>query len=105
MKNPKEIIIGNEIITNFLGQHVYGDCYEVENHEYPDSSSFFDNATDCLYHKENLLYHCNWDWLMDAIEKIKEMDASFCVDPNLDILSSFFFVVDCVSKKYNKTIV
>ena len=88
----EEIINGNVIIANYLNQHDYDDYYDVENHEYPDGSSFFENATDSIYHKSNLLYHYRWDWLEDAIEEIQKTDKNFTYNEN-DITIAFSQVV------------
>jgi len=80
--NKEQIIEGNVVIANYLKQHAYGDYFDVENHEYPDAGSFFENATDSVYHKSSLLYHYHWDWLEDAIRKIQEENPSFVYDSN-----------------------
>ena len=88
----EEIINGNVVIANYLEQHSYSDYYDVENHEYPDGGSFFEGATDTIYHKSNLLYHYHWDWLEDAINKIKETSSYFTYNEN-DIIVAFSQVV------------
>lgn len=91
----EEIINGNVVIANYLNQHYYDDYYDVENHEYPDGSSFFDNATDSIYHKSNLLYHYRWDWLEDVINKIIEVEPNFNYNKD-DILVAFSQIVSFI---------
>jgi hypothetical protein len=91
-----EIISGNVIIATYLGQHDYGDYFDVEKHEYPDSSSFYENATDSSYHKSNLLYHYRRDWLDDAIEEIQKVDNNFGIGEDVDIMDAFKIVVSWI---------
>lgn len=88
-----EIINGNVIIATYLGQHEYDDYFDVEKHKYPDLSSFYENATDTLYHKSNLLYHYRRDWLNDAIEEIQKVDNDFEVKEDVDIVEAFKTVI------------
>ena len=91
-----EIIQGNVVIANYLKQHDYGDYYNVEKHEYPDPSSFYENATDSVYHKSNLLYHYRQDWLDDAIEEIQKTDKNFIVEGKKDMMEAFKTVVEWI---------
>jgi hypothetical protein len=87
--SKEEIIEGNVIIANYLGHY-----YDVEKHEYPDMGSFFDNATDSIYHKSTLLYNYRWDWLEDAINEITKTN-NFIYDKN-DINVAFKQVVEFI---------
>lgn len=91
-----EIIQGNVIIANYLKQHDYDDYYDVEKHEYTDPYSFYENATDSIYHKSNLLYHYRWDWLEDAVEEIHKVDKNFAVDSKGDVIEAFKAVVEWI---------
>lgn len=97
--NKDEIIEGNVVIATYMDQHAWGDNYEVEKHEYSDPSSFFENATDCIYHKSNLLYHYHWYWLEDVIFKIQETDNTFEVDYKDNIIKAFKNVVSWIVNK------
>ena len=96
--NKDEIIRGNVIIATYLGQHDYGDYFDVVKHEYPDSSSFFENATDTVYHKSSLLYHYRRDWLDDAIEEIQKIDSDFEIKEDTDIIKAFKNVVSWIQQ-------
>ncbi len=91
-----EIIQGNVVIANYLKQHDYGDYYNVEKHEYHDPSSFYENATDSVYHKSNLLYHYRQDWLDDAIDEIQKTDKNFTVEGKGDVMEAFKVVVEWI---------
>jgi hypothetical protein len=99
--NKLDIIEGNVIIADYLELRYYDDVFYIENHEYPSSDSFFDNATDCVYHKENLLYDCNWDWIEDVINKIKKVDPNFDYNTD-DIKDTWKKVIDFIKLKNKK---
>ena len=92
----EEIIEGNVIIATYLGQHAYDDYFDVEKHEYPDPFSYYENATDTLYHKSNLNYDWNWTWLDDAIEEIQKIDKNFKVDYSGNIINAFNKVISWI---------
>lgn len=97
------IIQGNVTIATFLKQHVYDDYYNVEKHEYLDPGSFYEDATDSIYHKNNLLYHYRWDWLEDAVEEIQKIDKNFIIDTKGDIMEEFKIVIEWIQEYVNKS--
>ncbi len=96
-----DIIKGNMIIADFLDlRYKNSDMYYIEEHEYPSDDSFFENATDCIYHKENLLYDYSWDWLEPVIELLEEK-YSVKIEKDDDIKKTWMDVVNFIKSLNN----
>jgi len=94
-----DIIKGNVIIADYLGlRYKNTDMYDIEDHEYPSADSFFDNAYDTIYHKENLLYHYSWDWLEPVIDLLEQKYA-IKFEMSKDIKKTWNDVVNFIKTK------
>lgn len=97
--SKNDIINGNVIIADYLGlRYKNTDMYDIEAHEYPSADSFYDNATDTIYHKENLLYHYKWDWLEPVIDLL-EQKYSIKFEISDDIRKTWIDVVNFIKTK------
>lgn len=97
--SKNEIINGNVIIADYLGlRYKNTDMYDIEDHEYPSGDSFYDNVTDTIYHKENLLYHYKWDWLEPVIDLL-EQKYSIKFEISDDIKKTWIDVVNFIKTK------
>ncbi|MFA5586369.1 MAG: hypothetical protein WDA02_07490 [Saccharofermentanales bacterium] len=99
--SKQDIIEGNVIIADYLGlRYKNSDTYYIEEHEYPSADSFWENDTDCIYHKENLLYDYSWDWLEPVIDELeKKYSVEFERD---DIKKTWLDVVNFIKQLNNK---
>lgn len=95
--SKREIIDGNVIIADYLDlRYKNSDTYYIEEHEYPSDDSFWENATDCIYHKENLLYDYSWDWLEPVVDELEQKyDVKFQKE---DIKKTWIDVVNFIKE-------
>ena len=71
MENQKQISENNKLLAEFLGLS-YCEKYKYEgwytNHEH--------NYRICDF--DGLKYHSDWNWLMEVVEKIKDINNEIC---------------------------
>jgi hypothetical protein len=67
----KEILEGNKLIAEFIGMKQGKDFLDFDGRW---ASDWFDVSGTINGHRnELLLFHCDWNWLMPVIEKIKSL--------------------------------
>jgi len=72
----KDIVINNSIIAEFLGWERHNTEFIIPVNLYrPQSVREFESMVyDCRVDFTDLEFHCSWDWLMLAIEKISKYE-------------------------------
>ena len=74
----KEIVEGNKLIANFLKLKQTSNCFKIKE----------DNKIH-VYSPEELLYHIDWNWLMQAVHKIESIREK----TKFDLVNESFSVI------------